>query len=171
VQATQSVILASNTKLVDNQSAQFTELNRSMEILIKQVSELKLENSTICDKLNLLEIRLTASKKILSNNTQSPLPSSPNTLSLIDITHKIQLRNQCARNIITWGAPEDSQAQKRVEDDINLDHDIFQKIEPQVPPTSICKTYRVGKNVNTKPRLLKVVLLSHDDPNRVIVPF
>lgn len=173
VQATQSAILASNTKLADNQSAQFAELNRSMEILTKQVSELKLENSTIRDKLNSLETRLTASEKILSKNTQSPLPSSPNTPSLIDITHEIQLRNQCARNIIIRGAPEslDSQAHKRVEDDINLVHDIFQKLEPQVPQTSICKAFRIGKNVNTKPRLLKVVLLSHDDPNRVIVPF
>ncbi|KAE9531663.1 hypothetical protein AGLY_010869 [Aphis glycines] len=121
-----------------------------MEILTKQVPELKLENSIIRDKLNLLETRLTASEKILSNNTQSSLLSSSNTL-----------------------APEslDSRAHKRVENDINLVHDIFQKLEPQLPPTSICKAYRAGKNVNTKPRLLKVVLVSHDDLNRVIVPF
>lgn len=37
--------------------------------------------------------------------------------------------------------------------------------------TSFYKAYRVGKNTNTIPRLLKVVLLSYDGTNHVIMPF
>lgn len=56
-------------------------------------------------------------------------------------------------------------------DDFNLVQDIFQKLEPPVPLASIYKAFRIEKNDKTKPRLLKVVLLTHNDVDRMSLPF
>lgn len=97
--ASQSDILASNKKLTDSQSAQFTELNKSLESLTKEVSELKLNYSLIHNKFNSLETRFTASEKAFSEAIKSP-SSTTIIPTMNDITCEIQLRSQYAKNII-----------------------------------------------------------------------
>lgn len=104
---------------MDSQSAQFTELNKSLESLTKEVSALKLDNSILYNNQKLIESRLVAFKKVFSETIKSSLPTFINKS---DISYEMQLRFQYARNIIIRGAPEllDSPVPKRVTDDIFL---------------------------------------------------
>jgi len=174
LQSSQSSILTSNKNLADSQAAQYTDLKKCLEGLTQQVTELKLENTILNNKINILETRIASSENALSAIAQSSSPSSSaNTPSICDITHEIHLRSLCARNIVIRGVPEslDPLASKRVTDDINFVQDIFHKLDPPLPSTSICKAFRIGKSENSLPRILKVVLSSNDDVDRVITPY
>lgn len=174
LQSTQSDILTSNKNLADSQAAQFTDLKKCLEGLTQQVTELKLENTILHNKINILETRIASTENALSVIVQSSSPSSfANIPSICDITQEIHLRSLCARNIVIRGVPEslDPLASKRVTDDINFVQDIFHKLDPPLPSTSICKAFRIGKSRNSSPRILKVVLSSNDDVDRVITPF
>jgi hypothetical protein len=173
IQPTKSDILTSNKHLADTQTAQFTDLKKCLEGLTKQVADLKLENTILHNKINLLETRLAATEKVLFDTALSSSPSfSANTPSLCDITQEIHLKSQCAKNIIIRGVPEslDPSASKRVTDDIYFVQDIFKKLDPPLPP-SICKAFRIGRSKDLTPRILKIELYSNDDVERVIMPF
>lgn len=147
-------------------------LGQSINSLNKQFTAVKNEVKAHGKRFDDLESRITATEKTLSETAVQSSSSviSPMLPSINDLVMEMQQRTICASNIIIRGVPESIKPHlpDKISDDKQLIANILKKLNPSVPITSIVNTFRIGKKIENKSRLLKVVLSSCDVVDTVV---